>query len=446
MSAASYFMVLDGDNFFVSCERVFRPDLKGKPVVVLSANDGCFISRSKEAKQLGIAMGAPYFKIEDELRANQVSVFSSNFVLYRQLSARVQSYLDSIVGHLNIEQYSIDEWFVEGPLEELQRAANLAVSLLPQWIGIPASIGIASSRTLAKVAVDYAKHSDSKVEVLDGFTKQEEALKNLSVRDVWGVGYRNGPKLVAAGVSTAWDLAIISESKMYRVKINNVVFKRTVEKLRGSSCFSNNSNPNIQKNMSITRSFGRGVRSKDEIEACIVSFITKACQKLRSKGLAAGGITIYLRQAKKAASSTNYDSYWQLGRSKKRVCTRVFFEHPIDNELTMAKLAKAYLEQIYDSGELYDKAGIYLLDLRPQGAVNQVITDDLLSDDYRVVKRNQSLMEHIGRKHNLRVSIRLSSELLGSGQRRTRSQWLSPVELYNLERLPRVRQASNIDH
>ena len=252
------FALVDCNNFYASCERVFQPRLNGRPVIVLSNNDGCVIARSNEAKALGIEMGRPYFEIREMVRRHGIAVFSSNYTLYGDMSARV---MDTLRGYTSdVEVYSIDEafcdlsGFVQGGLEEHGRLLRQKVK---QWTGIPVSVGIAATKTLAKAANKIAK-KEGGVLVLDRPEAVEAALSRLDVEDVWGIGRQWGALLRGEGIVTALDLR--NASDRWIRKHLHVVGLRTVHELRGMSCIPLEEAPKPKQSIIVSRSFGRRSR------------------------------------------------------------------------------------------------------------------------------------------------------------------------------------------
>ena len=248
--------LVDCNNFYASCERVFRPDLNGKPVVVLSNNDGCIIARSNEAKALGIPMGAPAHKWADTLQKNAVNVFSSNYALYGDMSQRVMNILAGYSP--DIEIYSIDESFLDltGVPHDLYTYCREMITKVQKWTGIPICVGIAPTKTLAKLANRIAKKFPqlNGVHILDTEEKRIKALKWVKVGDIWGIGRQYEKKLQYFGINTGWDLTQKSDSFMK--KYFTVVGTRTKRELEGVSCIDFENMPSAKKNIATTRSFG----------------------------------------------------------------------------------------------------------------------------------------------------------------------------------------------
>lgn len=347
------YALVDCNNFFVSCERVFNPQLRNKPVVVLSNNDGCVVSRSNEAKKLGIAMGVPHFKVRDLILQHGVVALSSNFSLYGDLSSRVMSVITQYFPEVDI--YSIDEAFIN--LTTLQKNYNLYKSCvdlsqkIEQFTGIPVSIGIANSKTLAKVANQVAKTQDNahRVFYLDSEHKTKVTLDNFAIRDIWGIGRQLEKKLHGMGVYTASELLSIPESV---IKNNfNTMLSRTILELQGISCIElKDSGP--KKQIMISRSFGQRVTSIAMLQEALATYTSMACEKLRQQDSVAGGIYVFLHTGLHGRPETVYKNSLYLKLPHRTADTREIMH-----------LATDGLRQVFKSGFRYQKVGIILCDL-----------------------------------------------------------------------------------
>ena len=289
------FGLADCNNFYCSCERVFHPDLIGKPVVVLSNNDGCVIARSEESKALGIKMGDVFYQVKDKLEQNDVAVFSSNYNLYGDMSRRVMSLLSRYSPKIDV--YSIDEAFLDfsgmGTSEQLTDYCKEMVRYISKGTGIPISLGVAPTKTLAKIASKYAKkHKGYEgVCLIDTDEKREKALKLFPIEDVWGIGYRSVDKLVYHGVKTAWDLTQKSESWIR--KELTVTGVRTWKELRGVSCISIEELPH-KKSICTSRSFAeQGLNKLADVEEAIANFAAQCARKLRGQHTVCSSITVF---------------------------------------------------------------------------------------------------------------------------------------------------------
>ena len=286
------FGLADCNNFYCSCERVFRPDLNGKPVVVLSNNDGCVIARSNEAKALGLKMGDPFYQVKEILEKDNVSVFSSNYTLYGDMSKRVMSLLSRYTPRL--DQYSIDEAFLDfSGMDNIQEYGKEMVRKISKGTGIPISLGIAPTKTLAKVASKFAKKYKGYegVCLIDTEEKREKALKLFEVGDVWGIGYRNAKKLECHGIKTAWDLTQKSASWVRREL--SVTGLRTWKELKGESCISIEELPHKQS-ICTSRSFpGLGLDQLKDLEEAVSNFAASCSRKLRESHIACRNMTAF---------------------------------------------------------------------------------------------------------------------------------------------------------
>ncbi len=290
----------DCNNFYCSCERVFHPDLIGKPVVVLSNNDGCVIARSEESKALGIKMGEAFYQVKEKLEQNNVAVFSSNYNLYGDMSRRVMSLLAKYSPKIDV--YSIDEAFLDfsgmNTSETFIEYCREMVRHIHKGTGIPISLGIAPTKTLAKMASKFAKkHKGYKgVCLIDTDEKREKALKLFPVEDVWGIGYRSVERLHNQGIKTAWDLTQKSESWIKReLTITGV---RTWKELRGESCISTEELPHKQS-ICTSRSFAeQGLNRLADIEEAVANFAEQCARKLREQHTVCNSITIFLHTSR----------------------------------------------------------------------------------------------------------------------------------------------------
>lgn len=286
--------LLDCNNFYASCERVFDRNLHKRPVVVLSNNDGCVIARSEEAKQLGVSMGSPLFKVDWLLDENDAAVFSSNYTLYGDMSARVMEHLRDFTS--DVEIYSIDEAFLaldpnKANLDTLGREIR---EKLYKWTGVPTSIGIAETKVLAKIANRIAKKSEKAKGVLDLYRSpyQELALERTAVEDVWGVGRASTAKLIASNVKTALDLKNV-ELRWAR-KVLTVVGARVVMELRGTLCFPLELNPPPKQSITCSRSFGQKITQYRDVKQALAVFLSRVTEKLRRHRLAAHSVTVFV--------------------------------------------------------------------------------------------------------------------------------------------------------
>lgn len=352
------FVLVDCNNFFVSCERIFNPKLETAPVIVLSNNDGCAVARSQEAKRLGIKMGDPYFKIKDFCKNYNVTVYSANFELYGDISQRVMTILSERAPEIQI--YSIDEAFLlyppEIPTDELFAYCAETRRILKQWVGIPTCIGIAPTKTLAKLANDIAKKDRLKgISDLTSYDAQEEALKRFPIGDVWGIGKASKTKLSTQGIQTAWQFREM-DPLFVRQKMG-VVGERMLWELRGLSCLPlEDSAP--KKSITCSRSFGHPVTSASDLAEALSTHVSSACTKLRAQESCARSVYVYLEECLNAQTGL------RLPHS-----TVVPFQMPSNDTAEIITTVKNCLPRIFQEGKRYKKCGIVLMDLVAESSV-----------------------------------------------------------------------------
>jgi len=344
-------VLVDCNNFYVSCERVFQPRLENKPTVVLSNNDGCVIARSAEAKKLGIPMGAPFFKWKAFCLEHDVHVFSSNYELYGDLSARVMESLRQFCA--NVEVYSIDEsflWFENWDMNDLITHLWDMRNFIKKSLGIPVSVGIGPTKTLAKIANQLAKQGSHVVNLNDP-KSQEESLANFPVEKIWGIGHRLAAKLQAMGIHSALQLR---DADLKRMRLHfTVTVERTVRELRGISCIPIEA---IQPRKQIisSRSFGRTVTELTDLEEAVSHYAAIACEKLRKQHCVTSGIYVFIQ----TSAFKNVKQQYANGM--------VFsFPFPTDDTSFIITWAKKCLQHIYRKGYRYNKTGVMLMELAP---------------------------------------------------------------------------------
>jgi len=376
--------VIDCENFYVSCERVFQPRLRGRPVVVLSNNDGCVISRSEEAKRAGVRMGVPLFEARPLIEEHGVEVFSSNYELYGDLSGRVMEGLEGAVGA--IERYSIDEAFfgLDAPTDESLRAAGLEIrERLGKWTGLPVTVGVAPTKTLAKLAVAAARQSEKRPGVVSLCRPRhaEEALRRLPVEKVWGVGPAYARALRAAGVQTALDLSRADE-RWVRGRLG-VVAARIVLELRGVSCLPLEACPPPRRSVTSSRSFGRPVTSLAELREAVAFHVSKAAERLRRARRMARVLLVFLETNRFAADPQHAPA--------------VSAALPVPTDLTpeLVGHAQRLVERAFLDGVEYKKAGVMLLDLVPARPAQSGLFDG------RDRERQRRVMEAVDRLNRL---------------------------------------------
>lgn len=347
--------MVDCNNFYVSCERVFDPSLWGAPVVVLSNNDGCVIARSNEAKTLGIAMGEPAFKRERFFRANGVRVFSSNYALYGDLSRRVMEILATFSPDLEI--YSIDEAFlrIDGlPFRDALAFARTIRETVTRWSGIPVSVGVAETKTLAKIANRKAK-KDTDCEgayVLPApGVERDVLLEALDTRDIWGVGRRYATMLAKNGIHTARALRDAPDPFVRRTM--TLTGLSTVLELRGKSVLALEDAPPAKKAICSSRSFGRPVTSLAELQESVSAYVSRAAEKLRAQRSVAGRLTVFVQ-----TNPHKDEPQYSNGRD-------MVLPHPTAHTPTLVRAARELAQGIYRLGYRYKKAGVLLTALEP---------------------------------------------------------------------------------
>lgn len=360
------FALVDANNFYASCERVFKPALAGRPIVVLSNNDGCIIARSNEAKALGIRMGEPFYKARALIQAHQVQVFSANFTLYGDLSARVMNSLAEFTPELEI--YSVDEAFLN--LTGFERAnlnayGRLIKRSVEQWTGIPISIGIAETKTLAKIANHLAKKSKKANGVLDltHSKYRKAALQQVTVADVWGVGRKYADKLHRHGIYTAFDLQQVDDAWLF--KTFPAPFIQTVQELRGIACLSIEQ-ASLPKSLVCSRSFAQPEESLGKLKESVATYTAHAAERLRKAGMACHRLLVFVQTNRFRQSNPQYSN-----------STSVALVTASQDTSELIQAAHQALRHIFKEGYAYHKAGVMLLDLVPLNAVQGNLFDPL---------------------------------------------------------------------
>ena len=379
----SQFALVDGNNFYVSCERVFNPKLEGKPVVVLSNNDGCAVARSAEVKALGVTMGTPWFQMKDLARKHGIIALSSNYELYADLSNRMMG----ILGKFSPDQeiYSIDECFLG--FDGFHHYDFLAYGheirqTVKQWVGIPVCVGIAPTKTLAKLANHCAKKALAGEAGVCDFNRISEAARRalfaaIPVGELWGVGRKLSQRLIERGIPSVEALRT-ADAKTLRREFS-VVLERTIAELNGISCLTlEEAVPNKQQIMS-SRSFGQYVYDLEPLGEAVASYIAIAAEKLRGQGSVAGMVQVYIRTNPHKPNVPQY----QRG-------VTIPLPVPSDDTLRLTKIAKWGLKKIYRPGFAYQKAGVALINLSDAGTVQP----DLFSKA-KDQSRLMQVMDHI---------------------------------------------------
>ncbi|MCP4257489.1 MAG: Y-family DNA polymerase, partial [Planctomycetes bacterium] len=347
-----------------SCERVFNPKMEGRPIVVLSNNDGCVVARSNEAKALGIGMGVPAFEVEEVLKKNNVEIFSSNYTLYADMSSRVMETLSVFTP--DIEIYSIDEAFLrlEGFDCSMTDYGRKIERTVKQWTGMPVTVGIGQTKTLAKIANSLAKKSTRADGVLDltAFGCLDEILATVPVEKIWTVGIRTTIKLKRAGIKTALALRD-TDISWVRQKFG-VVGVRTVYELKGICCYPLEHNPPVKKSVTVSRMFGKPVVSVEELKEAIASYASRAGEKLRQQHLAAGIVTVFVTTSR--FIENKYFNYHTIG-----------FTVATNNTIELIRNACRCIDRLYRKGCAFKKCGIILNGLVPENRVQKGLFDNV---------------------------------------------------------------------
>ena len=355
--------LVDCNNFYASCERVFRPDLEKKPIVVLSNNDGCVIARSNEAKKLGIKMGEPAFKKREVFERNKIKTFSTNFILYGDMSKRVMSILRN--NSKEIEIYSIDEAFLECYNEDLNSYGKNLRKKVKQWTGIPVSVGIAETKVLAKIANHIAKkYRKSGVFILDSKEIIEKALKFTAIEEIWGIGRNHSRRFKEYGINTAYDLTCIEES--WIKKKFSIVVLRIAKELKGIKCLDIESQHKTKKNICTSRSFGNPTSDYDTIKEAISTFAVRCCEKLRKQKTSTSELRIFIYTN---PFNPKHRQYYGTKKIQLERATN-------DNQIIVQEVIKG-LQKIYKKGYVYKKAGVIAGNITQENQVQLNLFDQI---------------------------------------------------------------------
>ena len=409
--------LVDCNSFYVSCERLFNPRIQKKAVVVLSNNDGCVISRSTEAKILGIKMGEPYFKVKDLVKKNKVEVFSSNYALYGDISRRVMRVLRTFSP--KVEIYSIDEAFIDLSFIDEKGAEEYGKEIrsrVLKWTGIPTSVGIATTKTLSKVANHIAKKEKAGVVYLN--KDIDERLKKFAIEDVWGVGRQLSKFYYKNNIKNAYDLKNVSN---YWVKKGtNVLGAKTAMELRGVPCIDLQIDQEKRKNCCVSRSFGRKVTEIEELEESVTTHCLNAAEKIRADDQLAKTITVFVRTS-------------PFDKSKKYYSNSKTIDLPIatNNSLELIKNATKALSEIYVKGHRYQKAGVILTGLKDEKESQENLLTPLIDN------KSKSLMKAIDYTNSKygRYAISIAHAGLSKGWK-MRREHSSKIDTASFDSLP----------
>jgi DNA polymerase V len=420
--------LVDCNNFFCSCERVFNPALAGKPVVVLSNNDGCIISRSDEAKALGIPMGAPLHEQQGVIRKHGVQVFSSNYTLYGDMSARVMSILRDEVPA--IEVYSIDEAFLQLPANFTEEQARALRAKVLRWTGIPVCIGIASAKLLAKAANRYAKKNKAVTGgVFDITGREEEILSRMETGDLWGVGRNLSLRLKSMGITTALELKQADPASIR--KSMGVIGERMLRELNRIACLELEEMPPDRKGVMASRSFGSAVETLEELEEALANHVARAGEKIRRYGLIATRMEVFIKTNRFRKDDPQYSRG-----------IAITLDRPTNGTAELMAAARELLHQIYRPGYRYKKTGIQLAHLVSEDEYQPGLFDQPKAGRIDVDKIVDEINRRMGAPKNP-VITRASQGTEHSGKSwRMKAERHSPNYTTNWNEIPLI----NISH
>ena len=378
--------IIDCDNCYVSCERVFRPDLKDKPVVVLSNNDGCVVARSNEAKKMGIKAGTPYFQLAEQFPNQKIVVFSSNYELYGELTSRVVSIIRKEAPAYF--RYSIDECFVylDGMEKiDLKAWGEELHKKIKRNVGMPVSIGLAPNKTLAKMASHFAKKYQGYRHccMIDSDEKRIKALKLYPIDEVWGIGRRYAARLEALGVKTAYDFAEHNQTWV-KATFNNIVIERTWRELNGEDCVPNEEMAK-KKSICTSRSFNGMITDLDGLRTHVSNYAARCAEKLRQQGTVASIVGVFLNTN---AFREDLPQYWNF--QEMRLVT------PSSSTITIVKAANEVLQKLYRQGYHYKKAGVIVMGIGPNSHIQQDLFD-INAEQFEKMKRLDAVIDRINK-------------------------------------------------
>lgn len=419
----STFALVDCNNFYASCEQIFRPDLRGKPLVVLSNNDGCVVARSAEAKALSIKMGVPVHQIKNEIRQHNIQVFSSNYALYADISNRVMQLLKEEAPRTEI--YSIDEAFLDlTGIESCTSFNDFGLHLrtkILQQTGITICVGMAQTKTLAKVANWAAKKYPATGGVVDlsCTTRQKRLLKLVPVEEIWGIGRRTAPKLQALGIHTALDLATSNASSLGRQF--SVVLERTARELQGISCLELEELPTTKKQLVTSRSFGAKITDFAAMREAVSSYTAKAASKLRKERQLCQHLTVFIETSRYNSQQESYAN-----------AASVRLAEPTNDTKKLLQASLGLLKHIWKDGYRYAKAGAILNDFCPQ----ETQQADLFLPIQEKASANK-ITKILDQLNKNKQQVFYASEGTGKAWAMNRKH-LSPAYTTNWQQLPKV--------
>lgn len=394
--------LVDCNNFYVSCERVFAPKLKNRPVVVLSNNDGCVIARSEEAKTIGVKMGVPYFQIDYLIEKENLAVFSSNYTLYGDMSARVMEALSYFSPETEI--YSIDEAFLNLDRKDNESIGENIRSTVLKWLGLPVSIGIAPNKTLAKIANRFAKKANLGAFELTDENLTNELLSETPINDIWGIGYNSAKKLNALGITNGWQLKNLD--RCHAKKLLSVVGARIVEELNGEICLPLELVPPPKKSITCSRSFGCQVERLENLQEALDTYLVKAGEKLRRQKLTAKAVTVFLN-TNRFAKTRQYSNSLTIELANATNSTR-----------ELREWTKKALAQIFKPNYFYKKVGVILQGLQPERSETIRLHGE---ENYEKDKRLMQALD--------KISGRFGREAIRFGVQKNKQCWQMKAEM-----------------
>ena len=413
----NYFAVVDCDNCYVSCERVFRPDLNGKPVVVLSNNDGCVVARSNEAKKLGIKAGTPYFKLSQQFPDQKIAVFSSNYELYGDLTGRVMAIIQQEAP--DYFRYSIDEAFVI-----LRGMENVDLKVwgeqlhktIRQRVGIPVSIGIAPTKTLAKMASHYAKHyaGYNHCCLIDNDEKRKKALKLYPIDEVWGIGRRYAARLENLGIHTAFDFAERNR-EWINATFNKVVVLRTWRELNGEDCVPNDE-PAKKKSICVSRSFPGMISDIDQLKTYIANYAARCSEKLRKQNTLASVVGVFLGTNPFREDLEQYHTFGEVNLLTAS-----------NSSIVILKKAMEALEKIYRPGLQYKRAGVIVLSMESGGGI-QTNFIDFDAERFEKMKELDKVLDRLNKVNGTETVILGAQQFMGRNSKGKATQFADAIK------------------
>lgn len=420
--------LIDVNNFYVSAERVFNPKLEGKPVVVLSNNDGCVVARSAEVKALNIPMGEPWFKLKDIAKQHGIIAYSSNYALYADMSNRIMTVLSEFSHRQEI--YSIDECFLDltGHPQDPKQTGHLIRQRIKQWVGVPVCVGIATSKTLAKLSNHVAKKR-SQYQGVCNFNAMSpieisDILESIEVGEVWGIGRKLNAQLKAGGIHTVRQLRDFDVTRL-RNRFG-VVMERTVRELRGESCIEMSDIAPPKQQIISSRSFGRYVSDLPALEEAVSSYMSRAAEKLRKQHSVASTLYVYIRTNPHKDGEPQYSPGLMIG-----------LEHATCDTMKLVEVALKGLRQIYREGYRYQKAGVMLSDIRPAGIVQGELFAPELPKPSSAQSKLMETLDQINRKMG-KGTLKIASEGIQQHWQMKRGN-VSPAYTSRWSELPVVR-------